>query len=286
MQVNSGEKTWRIIDSGICDAAYAMALDEAIATAVRAGASRPTLRLYDWTTSSVSIGAFQKISDVDTEYCTTRGIPVVRRPTGGRAILHGDEITLSFSSTCEKPFSRDLMDTYRLLGGVFREFFRRLDLDVEIIEQRDHGTARSRNPLCFSSLSPGELRCRGRKVMGAAQRRWGDGFLQQATIPLTPDRETAIRVFSLPNLSGVQGPAGLRELVPHIRRRDVKTLLTASFEAAFTVILEESPPSPQEEELAHRLALEKYLDPRWTLRGERGGRSSDSMRDSMQASQY
>ncbi len=263
-----------------------MALDEAIATEVRAGASRPTLRLYDWTKSSVSIGAFQKISDIDAEYCIAHGIPVVRRPTGGRAILHGDEITLSFSSTCEKPFSRDLMDTYRLLGGAFCEFFRRLGLNAEMLERRKHSSARSRNPLCFASLSPGELRCKGRKVMGAAQRRWSDGFLQQVTIPLTPDLETAIRVFSLKNLSGVQGLAGLRELVPHIRRRDVKTLLTASFEAAFGVILEESPPSPQEEELAHRLALEKYLEARWTLQGERGERSSDSMQDSKRASQY
>lgn len=98
--------TWRLIDSGPCDASYNMALDEAIAVFVRRGRSCPALRLYGWETPSVSLGSFQKLDDIDEEYCSHENIPVVRRPTGGRAVLHGDELTYSFSSKNEGRFSR------------------------------------------------------------------------------------------------------------------------------------------------------------------------------------
>jgi lipoate-protein ligase A len=88
---------WRFIDTGLCTASYNMALDEAIATAVKRGNSPPTLRLYGWDRPSVSVGYFQNVCDIDSDYCIKKGIPIVRRPTGGRAILHDGEITYSFS---------------------------------------------------------------------------------------------------------------------------------------------------------------------------------------------
>jgi lipoate-protein ligase A len=89
---------WRLIDSGPGDAFYNMALDEAIATGVRKGAAAPTLRLYGWDRPSLTLGCFQKTADINIEYCRSHDIPVVRRPTGGRAILHGDELTYSLSA--------------------------------------------------------------------------------------------------------------------------------------------------------------------------------------------
>jgi lipoate-protein ligase A len=113
-------ETWRFLDTGPCAAAYNMALDESIATAVRQGNAPPTLRLYGWHEPSVSIGYFQKITDVDAAYCDMRNIPLVRRPTGGRAILHGDEITYSFSSkTTSALFSTGLLDSYKKISTAF-----------------------------------------------------------------------------------------------------------------------------------------------------------------------
>jgi len=108
---------WRFIDTGPCSAAYNMALDEAIAIVVRKDNAPPTLRLYGWDMLSVSIGCFQKISDVDIAYCIEKHIPVVRRPTGGRAILHSNEITYSFSvKTTHRLFSKGLLDSYKKIS--------------------------------------------------------------------------------------------------------------------------------------------------------------------------
>jgi len=90
--------SWRFIDSGNCEASFNMAIDEAIAISVRKGDVPPTLRLYGWDVPSVSIGCFQKIRDINVEYCGEKNIPIVRRPTGGRAILHYQDITYSFST--------------------------------------------------------------------------------------------------------------------------------------------------------------------------------------------
>lgn len=265
--------TWRIIDSGLCDGAYNMALDESIAVAARTGAAPPTLRIYGWRKPSVTIGAFQKTADVDTDYCKDRDIPLVRRPTGGRAILHGDELTYSFSSPCEGVFARSLMETYLLLGAAFMAFFRLLGLDVEMQTQRQRGREQGRSALCFDTVSPGEIRCRGRKIAGAAQRRWSDGFLQQGAIPYRTDPAALHAVFTRPGSSEDQGlpaisavphvPTGLRELVRNLDSLNIKELLIVSFERTFPVTLEETPPSPREEELALRLCLEKYQDPQW-----------------------
>ena len=97
-------KTWRLINSGTGSASYNMALDEAIAISVRKGGSPPTLRLYSWDMPSVTLGCFQKIRDIDIEYCRDASIPVVRRPTGGRAILHNKELTYSFSAKTDNDF--------------------------------------------------------------------------------------------------------------------------------------------------------------------------------------
>ena len=115
-------ETWRFIDSGPCGAAYNMAFDEAIAVTVRNGRAHPTLRLYGWDLPSVTIGYFQKIGDIDTAYCFRNNIPVIRRPTGGRAILHGNEITYSFSAkTRTGLFSKSLLDSYKTISRAFRK---------------------------------------------------------------------------------------------------------------------------------------------------------------------
>src|SRR5208337_2023965 len=149
--------SWRFIESGPCAAAYNMALDEAIAAAVRNGDSPPTLRLYGWLEPSVSLGAFQKITDIDTSYCAAHALHVVRRPTGGRGILHGEELTYSFSARNEGLFSQGLLDAYRKISTAFSLGLQRLGLYVEMKTRRERGSNFERSPLCFQSTSYGEL---------------------------------------------------------------------------------------------------------------------------------
>jgi lipoate-protein ligase A len=158
-----------------------MALDEAIATSVRNCESPPTLRLYGWDRPSLSLGSFQKSSSVDLKYCRKNSIPVVRRPTGGRAILHGDELTYSFSArTDHVAFAKGLLESYRTISSAFNLAFRKIGLRVSSKDRRENGRVLTRNPLCFRSSSYGEILIENRKVVGSAQKRWKDGLLQQS----------------------------------------------------------------------------------------------------------
>ncbi len=265
---------WRFIDSGLCAAAYNMALDEAIAAAVRNGDSPPTLRLYGWRQPSVSLGAFQKIIDIDTSYCAAHDLHVVRRPTGGRGILHGDELTYSFSARNEGLFSQGLLDAYRKISTAFSLGLQRLGLSVKMKTRRERGNILERSPLCFQSTSYGELTVNGKKLIGSAQKRWADSFLQQGSIPYTIDHTALAEVFPSLRQHIQQGfiMACLNDLVPDFVPQVFKVYIKESFEILFGVSLLESLPTDQEAAQAHLLCAEKYLRPLWTtgkLRTER-----------------
>src|SRR5208337_4834646 len=144
---------------------------------------------------SVSLGAFQKITDIDTSYCAAHDLHVVRRPTGGRGILHGDELTYSFSARNEGLFSQGLLDAYRKISTAFSLGLQRLGLSVKMETRRERGSNFERSPLCFESTSFGELTINGNKLVGSAQKRWEDGFLQQGSIPYTVDHAVLAAAF-------------------------------------------------------------------------------------------
>lgn len=258
---------WRLIDSGTRDAIYNMAIDEAIAVNVKNGDSLPTLRLYGWSCPSVSLGSFQKISDIDLMYCITNNIPVVRRPTGGRGILHGDELTYSFSARNEGKFSSSLLDTYRKLSMTFQLAINTIGLKVEMKTEREKGRNLRRSPICFNSTSYGELSYNGKKLVGSAQKRWSNGFLQQGSIPYSIDYEKTSIVFktdtSTQQYSG-QGMSGLKELLNNFDHNIFKRHIRSAFEQVFNIILVDSVPSPEEQEIAHLLSFGKYQNPQWT----------------------
>ncbi|MCL0042309.1 lipoate--protein ligase family protein [Thermodesulfovibrionales bacterium] len=258
---------WRLIDSGLGDAAYNMAMDEAIAINVRKRKSPPTLRLYGWRVLSVSIGSFQKITDINIEHCRSNNIPVVRRPTGGRGILHGDELTYSFSSRKEGLFSGGLMDTYRQIGIALKSGLEIIGVAAAIEIERKSGRDLMRSPLCIKSRSYGEISFSNQKLIGSAQRRWEDGFLQQGSIPYSIDSEKLTAIFRLQNAEAEKTKVGgLRKLLPGFKFEEFKQSLKLSFEETFGITFVCSQPSPDEEVLAHLLLSEKYLDPQWTER--------------------
>ncbi len=256
---------WRFIDSGPRTASYNMGLDEAIAVMVRKGSSPPTLRFYGWDRPSVSIGSFQKVSDIDFGYCLTRGMPVVRRPTGGRAILHGDELTYSFSSKNEGFFLGGLLDSYRHLSRAFTAAFRAMGLEITVKSERESGRNLSRSALCFKSTSYGEISLKGRKLVGSAQKRWKDGLLQQGSIPYAVDEENMMRVFNLSSPGLKEAMVGLREASPDLDPEEFKKAIRSSFEEAFGISFRFLGPSREEEHLALELEHRKYLSPQWTL---------------------
>lgn len=250
-----------------------MALDEALSFFARKGDSPPVLRMYGWSGPSVSLGAFQKIADIDCDYCAASKIPIVRRPTGGRAILHGDELTYSFSSPNSGIFSGSLPDSYRKLGIVFQRSFDLAGLRCAMKSEREKGKNLVRSALCFSSTSLGEISCSGSKIIGSAQKRWPDGFLQQGSIPFSIDRKHLAGIFTLsPSLTAEKKDAdeltGLRDHLPHFDPELFKNCLISAFEETFGIMLEDSRPSVQELEFAQQLTAAKYQNPLWT-RGQK-----------------
>ena len=257
---------WRLIDSGLCPASYNMALDEAIAINVRSGDSPPTLRLYGWKMPSVSLGSFQKIASIDLEYCANNGIPVVRRPTGGRGILHGDELTYSFSSKNNGDFSGSLLETYRKLGVAFSAALHSIGLQTTMKMVRESGRNLTGNPLCFKSVSFGEISFSDKKLIGSAQKRWKDGFLQQGSIPYSINYDETVKIFILdPSVNVKDRLTGLRKLIPGLSHNRFKKAIKEAFEEAFNIKLVRSEISQEEQLLAKELEARKYLAPAWNL---------------------
>jgi lipoate-protein ligase A len=254
---------WRLIESGPCGAAYNMALDEAIATVVRKNGDPPALRFYGWSTRSLSIGCFQKASEIDRAYCAAHGIPIVRRPTGGRAILHDAELTYSFSARTDSgPFSHGLLDSYKRISDAFGLAFSKIGVPAEPRKTRERGSVLAGSPLCFQSSSFAEVRVDGRKIVGSAQKRWRDGLLQQGTIPYFGDDREILRIFGIQGQTPMKNrTAGLKEIVPYLDEAVFKRIVAASFEETFSVRFVLTQPSPAELSLARDLEERKYLQP-------------------------
>ena len=266
-------KIWRFIDAGPCNATYNMALDEAIAALVRKKDMPPALRLYGWVTPSVSIGCFQKISDVDISYCTEKNIPVVRRPTGGRAIFHTQEITYSFSvKTKTGLFSKGLFDSYKKISTALGLALSKTGFRPELKIPGE--TARSlpsdlplKSPLCFQSISYGEVSVNNNKIIGSAQKRWSDGLLQQGSIPFTVDKDGTSRIFRIRSDNSIMvSSKGLNDIVPGLGIGTIKNAIRISFEETFGVKLIISSPSHEEIALAEELEYRKYMSREWNFR--------------------
>jgi lipoate-protein ligase A len=260
------EKEWRLIDSGPCGAFHNMALDEAVAAHVRKKKAPPTLRLYGWDRPSLTLGCFQKASDIDAAYCASRGIPVVRRPTGGRAILHHRELTYSFSVRTAGPFSKGLLDSYRSIAAAFHLAFQKAGIRAEVKKQRERGRVLAGSPLCFRSSSFGEILVDNRKAVGSAQKRWEDGLLQQGSVPCLYDADEISRVFG----AGAGAALGsamtcLEEVMPGLGEKGFGEMLKASFEETFGISFLLCRPLPEEEALARDLEASKYSLKSWNF---------------------
>ncbi|MFZ6017084.1 MAG: lipoate--protein ligase family protein [Nitrospirota bacterium] len=257
---------WRFIDTGSRSAACNMALDEAITTAVRKDNVSPTLRLYGWNIPSVSLGCFQKISDIDIDYCIEKQIPIVRRPTGGRAILHSHDITYSFSvKTTWGLFSKGLLDSYKKISTALSLALSKIGLSPELKLLRK--TRYSKSPLCFQSTSYGEITINNKKVIGSAQKRWPDGLLQQGSIPYILDKDEMVKIFKLESTHGIrEAITGLKEVLPDLNPDELKNAIRISFEEAFDIRFTPSSPSQEEVSFAQELEAKKYLSPHWNFR--------------------
>jgi lipoate-protein ligase A len=207
------DAAWRFVDSGWDTGARNMAVDEALARSFLGedkGTGVPTLRLFRWRPWAVSLGYNQNAADLDTAKCAREGIDVVRRPTGGRAILHAQELTYSLTLPGGR---RTILQMYNDIG---RALVRGINLfGVGVALQRSQPDFRSayRQPSsipCFTSSARYEIEWRGKKLVGSAQRRFGDGdrevVLQHGSILCGPAHRR------LANLLAIDDPAILDQV--------------------------------------------------------------------------
>lgn len=152
-------------------------------------AESPVLRLYAWSEPTISLGYAQRFEGT--------GLPVVRRPSGGRALLHDDEITYA---VVLPEVTSSVAEAFTRITGWLAEALRRCGVPVEISAfSRKSGRSAS----CLALTQAGELQLEGVKLVGSAQVRRGARLLQHGSIPLRVDRERAERL--LPGHPPIQG---------------------------------------------------------------------------------
>lgn len=189
--------TWRlIIDPPSCGS-WNMALDEALMDSAKLPGSLPALRLYSWNPACLSLGHAQSFSEVDKHALTQQGWDLVRRPTGGRAILHIDELTYSITASADHPMMRGgILESYRRISQAFLHFLQSLSLNP-VSSESSNTNSKDPLPVCFEVPSNYEITINGKKIIGSAQARRNNTVLQHGTIPLVGDisRITDVLIF-------------------------------------------------------------------------------------------
>jgi lipoate-protein ligase A len=279
--------TWRLLITPPADGATNMAIDEALLHALADGVGRPTLRFYQWAPPCLSLGYNERCTDVDEVACAALGYTWVRRSTGGRAILHTDELTYSVTAPGDEPrVAGSIVESYRRLSTGLLAGLRTLGADVfqaqtEKVVNPDQGAA------CFDTPSNYEITVRGRKLVGSAQVRRRGIVLQHGALPLTGD---LTRIFNCLHTDG-SVPAGpdshlgidqppadqAASLLAHactleqalgrtVSFKEAADALAGGFVSALNLRLELGDLTDYERALADRLRREQYTGDQWNRR--------------------
>ncbi|MBI2115782.1 MAG: lipoate--protein ligase family protein [candidate division NC10 bacterium] len=263
------DSPWRLLYDDPADGAWNMAADEAMARAIGEGQAPPTLRLYAWTVPTVSLGYLQRTpGGVDLAACRQRGIPLVRRVTGGRAVLHADELTYSVAVPLRGPWrGLSVPDAFGLIARGLIAGLKRLGITADVGEGGNPSGDGRETGACFLLRRMPAILVGGRKLIGSAQRRWDRSLLQHGSLLLHFDPSLHQAVFpSWPRQDPAAGVTCLQAILgqtPH--PRDLASVLAAGWRDAF-----DTPCVPGEWTLAERtvagdLARSRYGTPAWTF---------------------
>lgn len=253
-----------------------MAIDEAMLGAVGQDQSLPCLRLYAWEPPCLSIGYAQPCADVDQKSLKSLGWDWVRRPTGGRAILHTDELTYSVIAPMREPrVSGSVLESYQRLSKALLTALHSLKIPAEAHPINPTGNIQGNEPVCFEVPSNYEIVVSGKKLIGSAQARRKNGVLQHGTLPLSGDLTRITQVLVFPDEQN-RGDVASR-LISHATT--VETVLgykidwetaaqafIAGFQSELDIEFVRIDLSDKEIKQAGKLAEEKYSLPSWLER--------------------
>lgn len=246
-----------------------MAVDEAVSGAVGEGRVPPTLRLYSWSVPTVSLGLLQQMTGaVDLAACERLGIPVVRRPTGGRAVLHAEELT--YSVAAPRQGSWRALSVSEAFGVVSRGLvlgLERLGIVAGVGDSGIGAADRKRVEACFLARRMPAVLVDGRKLIGSAQRRFPQAVLQHGSILLDFDAALHQRIFpSWPRndpAGGVTSLTALLGVLPPMAH--LLEAFAAGWEEAVGSACLAGALTAGEEAEATRLARERYGAAGWTF---------------------
>ncbi|MBL7065851.1 MAG: lipoate--protein ligase family protein [Anaerolineae bacterium] len=267
--------TWRLLRSAPAGGATNMAVDEAILCAVAAGLAPPMLRLYAWEPACLSLGRAQPLADVDMEALQAAGFDLVRRPTGGKSILHVDELTYSVVAPQTEPrVAGGIVESYRRLSAGLVRGLERLGVTGLVADRRAPpprfgGAGGGKGPVCFETPSDYEITAGGRKLVGSAQMRARGVVLQHGALPLYGD---ITRICPL--LTAHPDPARVRTRATTVEEvlgrpitwDEAADALAAGFAEALNLRLEPGTLTDEERAWAQELRAERYATKEWTGR--------------------
>ena len=260
-------RQWRFICDEPAVGRWNMAADEAILNAVGTGEQLPTLRLYAWEPACLSLGVSQPISDVDGTSLAAQRWDIVRRPTGGRAILHTDELTYSLAVPADHELAKlDIIGSYRKISTALMIALENLGANPQS-ERRTEPASKRPNAVCFETPSHYEITSGGRKLVGSAQMRRKTGLLQHGTLPLFGDVGRICDALHYDNngeresakITVRQRAATLAEVLGRpVTWDEAAAAVADGFRAAFDIELIEGVLSIPELNEAHSLDAAKY----------------------------
>lgn len=190
-------ENWRLIEDGPGDGGMNMATDRALLAACGEGKAPPTLRLYSWKEPTLTIGYSQNSRrDLDVNRCRSLGIPIVQRPTGGKALLHGKELTYSLVAPIPHPrFPSNLRAAFQAVSEALLISLDGLGVRNAAVAGTRGIPVNGRRPSCFSSLNHCEIAVNNKKLIGSAQRRESRSFLQQGSLLMDCDHALMNSLF-------------------------------------------------------------------------------------------
>ena len=289
---------WRLIKDSYHTGFMNMAIDEAIMIAHREGLVPPTIRFYQWSPPAVSLGYFQDLKkEIDVDVCQDMGIDIVRRPTGGKAVLHDKELTYSFIIRENHPLVNDsILETYKKISGGMIRGLSYLGIKAELVPLREklkseslpkgekseirHSDSKS---ICFSVPSQYEVQVEGKKIVGSAQARKREIVLQHGSLLIELEKDKLFSVFNFPSVQIRErlktrfNATSLEEILKKkIKFSELSEILPRGFEEEFGVRLVEGKLTEQEEKISKELLENKYSTYEWNY--ERKNNQLDSQK--------
>lgn len=246
---------WRLLCDGPGHPAWNMAVDEALLRSQAQEGGPPVLRLYTWYPPAVSLGYFQRAQLIDRGVLDRLGILVVRRITGGRAVLHAGDVTYSVVARAGTHTPQGVREAYHYLNRGLCTALRLLGVEAE---RGEESPRMARSEACFALAAAGDLVHRAAKFAGSAQARMGDALLQHGSIAVRCQRALLEAVFPCRADEGVDWSRAVTSLDQvlgrQVAREQVQAALVRGFAEAMGVELVLSRLSPAERELAQALS--------------------------------